>query len=315
LVDVVGDYQTLRGDYSARAEYHREDSFNAQFGVAGFNPLNPNVPDTQGSGAILTGITKTTYDVQPEASYQLTRRASLQASASLDAVRYSTDVAGDLVSYNSPGAELDMVWAPSPISQLGFGPYYSRYDPIRHDLGSVPSESYGINANYTLKSLGSSSSRLVVRLERDRQPQSTGGTVDLTSWGLEWSGLQKFRLGQIRYAIGRFLDPSSFGGRTATEQIRFQYDRPLSLRLGFDCAVRLTRSRDIGASFIPGENEDINRDRANVQVSLRASITELWFVSGGYRFAYQNLRSGSGSANSNGAFITVGYHGREPPRE
>ena len=51
-------------------------------------------------------------------------------------------------------------------------------------------------------------------------------------------------------------------------------------------------------------------------------LTELWSVSGGYRFAYQKLRElDSGvivtdpAARNNGVFINVAYHGREPQED
>jgi len=119
--------------------------------------------------------------------------------------------------------------------------------------------------------------------------------------------LHRFLTSQVRYSIGRFLEPSSFGGRTTQDQFRVQYTRSLSERLQFNSAVRFTRYKDVGNI----QNAE-TRERGNAELSLRTLITPLWYVSGGYRFAYQHLPSQLHAVSSNGVFITVGYHGREP---
>jgi len=307
LVDFAGDYRTLKGEYTLNSEYHREDAYNAQYGVAGFNTLNPNVPDTAGTGAVVTGLTKSTYLFDTGFSYKFTQRWGIEGSANFDAVRYSTDISGDLVSYNSPYVGLDLVWVTSQTSQLGIGPYYTRFDPIRHDVGAQLSDDYGISASYRIRTSQLSTSTITARLERDRSPLPGSGNDTTTTWALEWVGLQKFLTSALRYSVGRFLEPSSFGGRTTEDQARVQYTRTLSERLLFNSAVRFTRYTDVG-------NQNAGtRNRGNADLSLRVLITPLWYVSGGYRFAYQNLPSQPHAASSNGVFITVGYHGREPP--
>jgi long-subunit fatty acid transport protein len=98
-----------------------------------------------------------------------------------------------------------------------------------------------------------------------------------------------------------------------------QYTRLFTQRFMGNAAVRLTRSTDVGDVAL---DDSGNRDRANVQLALSYLFTQEWTLSGGYRFAYQALPSyditginlGQVNAHSNGVFITVAYHGREPPR-
>jgi hypothetical protein len=313
LVDLVGNWRTERGTYTLNSEYHRQDAFNAQFGTAGYNSLNPNLPDTTATGQVLTGITQSTYVAEPGFSYKFTQRWGIEGSASFEAVRYSTEVPDLYVSYNAPYVGVNALWVASQNSQLSIGPYYTRFDPIRHDFDSVVSDDYGIAANYKIRFSKLDTSTITVRVERDRSPTPPVGVTSTVkssanSWGLEWTGTHTFLTGQVRYSIGRFLEPSSIGGRTAEDQMRFQYNRPLSDLLSANIAARVTRENDIDNPDDAG-----NRDRANVEASLRRQITALWYVMGGYRFAYQRLPSQTQSAASNGVFISVGYHGLDPP--
>jgi hypothetical protein len=312
LVDLVTDYRTLRGEYSFNAEYHREDAYNSQYGYAPFNSLNPNAPDTFG-GTVVTGITKTTYEVAPSASYDLTQRLSLQASGSFDAVRYSTDIPQQLVSYNSPEVELDLAWALSSTSKLGVGPYYTYYDPINSSSGSVKDTASGVNFSYNYKSSAVSQSRLTVRVEHDSSRAAFGiPSSTATTWGFEWVGSRRFLTNSIQYSIGRFLQPSSDGGRTAVDQFRVQDNKRLSERLSLDVAVRVTRSSDVGNTVLANTG---NRDHVNAQVFLAFLLTPEWSISGGYRFVYLKVPYLPASAESHAVFITVGYHGQQPPRD
>jgi hypothetical protein len=211
------------------------------------------------------------------------------------------------VSYNAPYVGLDVVWVTSQRSQIGIGPYYTRFDPIRHDVGAQLTNGYGVSASYRVKTSQLDTSTVTVRVERDRSPLPGGATDTATSWGVEWVGVHRFQTSQLRYSIGQFLEPSSFGGRTTQDQARVQYTRSLTERLQLHSAVRFTRYKDVGNQG--GET----RNRGNAELSLRALITPLWYVSGGYRFAYQHLPSQPNAVSSNGVFITVGYHGRQPP--
>jgi hypothetical protein len=311
LVDLNGDYHTLKGEYTFNGEYHREDAYNAQYSTAQFNPQNPNVPDTSGTGALVTGITKSSYHIEPGFAYKFTQRWSVEGSASLDAVRYSTDIPDLFVSFDAPLIGADVVYATSQNSQFGIGPYYTHYEPINNDVDSVESTGYGVSANYRLKSSRLDTTTITVRVEHDSSPLPMGGgRSGATNWGIEWVGIRTFQTGQLRYSIGRFLEPSSIGGRTAEDQLRVQYNRRLTERFSANGAVRFVRNQDFGV--FDAIDQAGPRDRGNVDLSLRYLVTPEWFVSGGYRFVYQHLTD-STAVNSNGVFITVGYHGREPP--
>ncbi|HTT41444.1 MAG TPA: hypothetical protein VMG33_00115, partial [Steroidobacteraceae bacterium] len=299
--------------WSIMAEYHREDSYNAQYGVAGFNPLNPGQPDTQGTGTIVTGLTKDTYSVLPALTYQATERLSFEAEARADAVRYSVEVPNEYVSYNSTLAEVDAYWSLSQRSQIGFGPFYQIYDPEQSNEAPRV-DGYGVDLSYRFNWSRLDRSTLSLRAEHDTFSQS--GTPDRTknTYGIEWVGRHKLQSGMVQYAIGRFLEPSSVGSLVGLNQVRVQYRHDFSVRTQFVGMVRVSRSDDLSDSS--------HEDRALLQVALVRRLTELWSVSGGYRFAYQrlsevdsNVVTTGPAARNNGVFINVAYRGLEPDQD
>ncbi len=313
LVDLVGDYRTLRSESSLVAEYHREDAFNSQYGISAFNPLNPNAPDTAGTGEVVTGITRTTYEVAPEFSYDFTQRVSFVGSADLMAVRYSTDVPQQLVSYNSPRADLALTWALNPTTRVALGPYYVYYDPTNNTEGALKTTTYGVSLDLRSKFSAVAHSKISVSVERDTGPGAFGTpSFSHTLWSFGWVGFHKYLTSSIQYSIGRFLQPDSAGGRAESDQLRVQYNKLLTQRWSVNAAVRLTRNTDINSVFIE-TNE--RRDRANAQLAVAYLLTPEWSVSGGYRYAYLKDVLASSSANSNAVFLSVGYHGLQPPRD
>lgn len=311
LVDLIGDYRTLRSESSLIAEYHRQDAYNSQYGVAAFNPLNPNAPDTAGTGVVVTGNTRTSYEVAPDFSYDFSQRLSFIGSADLVAVRYSTDVPLQLVSYNSPRVDLALGWALSPTTRVALGPYYVYYNPVNDTEGAIKTTTYGVALDFWSKFSAVSQSRVTASVERDSGPAAFGQpSFDQTLWSLEWKGFHRFLTSTIQYSIGKFLQPDSSGGRADSYQLRVQYNKFLTQRWSVNAAVRLTRITDIGGV---AQNND-RRDRANATLAVSYLMTPVWSLSGGYRYAYLKDIGSTSSADSNAVFLTLDYHGLQPPR-
>jgi hypothetical protein len=313
LVDLKGDYRTLRSVWSIMAEYHREDSYNAQYGVAAFNPLNPGQPDTQGTGTIVTGLTKDTYSIAPGVTFQATQRLSFEAQVRADAVRYSVEVPNEYISYNSTLAELDAYWSLSQRSQIGFGPFYQLYDPEQSNEAPRVN-GYGLDLSYRFNWSQLDRSTLSLRAEHDTFTETGIPDKTKTTYGIEWVGRHKLRSGMIQYAIGRFLEPSSVGSLVGLNQVRLQYRHDFSVRTQFVGMVRVSRSDDL--------SDNSHEDRALLQVALVRRLTELWSISGGYRFAYQKLSVIEANqvvtqpaAHNNGVFINFAYRGRSPDED
>jgi hypothetical protein len=151
---------------------------------------------------------------------------------------------------------------------------------------------------------------LTLRVERNHIDMLDFSSQSVTSWGIEWVGTHKYRVGSVQFSIGRFLEPSSIGGRVALDQIRVQYVRPLSARLSFSGAVRVTNTDVIGNALAAEEQPE---HRTNAELYLHFDMTPTWFVQAGYIFARSRDLGVSDLAYSNGVLLSVGYRGLEPP--
>jgi hypothetical protein len=305
-VDMLEHYRTQKADLQIAAQYYRQDTYNAEYGIVDFNPVNPQSPDSVGSGYLITGDTRTSYHVAPSFSYAFTQRLSGEADVSATAVRYSIDVPGALVSFNSSFVDLNAVWAYSERTQLSAGPFFTIYDPTENNVqdNAVRSNTYGVDIGIRHRWTEETRSTLTARIGRDEFDQLDGTKRTGTQWGLEWGGVLKGRVSQISYRIGRFLEPSSVGSELALSQVRINYTRGLSARWQAVGSARLayldSLARNTG-----------NRDRVYGQAFLRYALTQEWYLSGGYNFAWQNIPENPHATHSHGVFLTIGFQGLE----
>ncbi|MEP7242836.1 MAG: hypothetical protein ABI885_04030 [Gammaproteobacteria bacterium] len=308
-LDLNLEHKTQKGFFSLLGRYQRQDTLNAEFGRAAFDPTLPedgtdNDPGSAGSGLVTGGIVRTTYWVEPQFAYSLTRLTDLETDVRLIKVKYDTDAPKQRVGFQQPSANFNVVHAISPLLKIGVGPYYSRY---KTDDDSTKINAYGANIDLRYTSSKISKSTLSVNVEKDDIERAGSAKDSVTAWGLQWTGTTKQRVGELRYSIGRFLQASNIGTRTKSDQFRVEYKRKLNPRLEFESAVRGRRERAI-------QNSDSgnDRDRVNLEISMRSLLTQSLYVSGGYRFAWQDLESAAGSADNHGIFIALGYRGLEP---
>jgi len=303
------DFKTLEAEYTLLAAYRHEDDVYTEFGHANFdNDLTLTSPDTNATANVKTGITRDSYEVDPGFDYNFTPRLDMEGDFRLSSVRYSIQTPGQNVDYTSPYAGLTLNYDTSPRSSIGIGPYFSRYQETG---GTNTTDTDGAAFTYNYKTSDVTRMSLVMRVERDHIDVLDFPSESTTTWGVEWVGTHKFEVGKATFSIGKFLQPSSIGGRVALDQFRVQYDRPLSERLSLEGAVRVTRAELVGAAF----NAEVpTEDRTNAELNLRFDITRTWYVAGGYIFARARDLGEGNLAYSNGAIITVGYRGLEPPR-
>jgi hypothetical protein len=307
-LDARGEYRTQRTLYKGTASYRREDAYNAEYGYAQFNPLNPGQPDTVGTGAVVTGVTRQTWTAGPNITHSFTERFSGELDGNFTSVRYSTQVPQTLVSFDSPYMELDALWALSQRSTLGVGPFYTRYDPTNgREEGALISQSYGAVVSYRYRTAQTSNYTLDIKAGRDEQNQFDGTRTSATAWGVEWKGVQQWLTSRVQYSIGRFLEPSSVGGEIGLYQFRVQYSKAFNYRWSGLVAVRVTRSSTIGVS-------GTNRDRSYGEASMQYSLTRRLNLQGGFRFGWQRLAPDAPSVHNDAVFITVGFHGLDPRR-
>jgi hypothetical protein len=315
------DFRTLDADYTLIAGYRRDSTFVTEFGQANYNnSLTLTSPDTVNTSAVTTGITRESYEVDPGFDYNFTPRVDLEGDFRVNSVHYNEQFIGQRVNYVSPYAGFTLNYDVSQRSSIGIGPYYSRYD----ETGSVTSTVDGVVTTesgttttgggaftYNYKTTDVTHMSLVLRVERDRIEEAGFSTQDVTSWGVELVGTHKYQVGNIQFSIGRFLEPSSVGGRVALNEFRAQLNRPLSARLAITGALRVADIETIGtylASLEPPEH------RTNAEMWLTYNITKTWYVTGGYVFVRSRDLGQDNLADSNGVMLTFGYRGLEPPR-
>jgi hypothetical protein len=313
MVNAKYAYLTQRNEFDVVAEFHRQDTYNSEYGQVIFNALNPDGPATEGSGKLISGITRDDYQISPSLVHQFTERLQGELDLFFLAVRYSEQIAQEFVSFNAPSVEADAVWAVSQRGKLAVGPYFSEYDPTDSNIGgTLKSRSYGANISYRYQTTKTTNSSVTLKLGRDVQDQFIGPPIATNTWGLEWKGTYEWQTSKMQFAVGRFLQPSSVGGEVGLYQIRAQYERTFSATLSGDMAVRLTR--EVGL----GQEADAfgNRDRGYGELGLTEVLTRSFFLKGGYQWLLQRLPvvNAAGdtvrgpTAVNNGVFLTIGWH-------
>jgi len=305
FLDLRGEHRTLKGEFAFFASYARQDVYNAEYGDAAFDPFDPNRSDITSSGIVFVGGTRETIEVEPSFRHQFSQLTAVSGLANYTKIDYGDDFLTQRVGYESPYAELMLIRAFGPLAELAFGPYVTRSEA---DDGSNETDTIGGRISVHYQWSETTYFTVAGSAERSDITQFTPTPVEesVTDWGLEFTGYYRRRLASVRYAIGRFLTPSTFGMRSAKDQVRVQYIRPLTPVMTFNGAVRFTRETRVGDTANP------DRDRAIVDLSLTRQLTPTWFLSGGYRYVWQDLAGVGGEADNNGVFITVGYRGLNP---
>jgi hypothetical protein len=303
LVDLRGRYMTQRTIYSFLLEYHRQDAYNSEYGVATYNPQNPEAPGTVGTGFIVTGIKRDNYQISPSINHTFTERLNGEIGGTFLAVRYSTQVPEQLVSFNAPSAAINAVWAFSERARIAVGPFYSEFDPLDSlQEGALKSRSYGGSIGYRYLTTRLTDSEVIAKFGRDEQYQLDGSRAGTTTWGLEWRGTYKWQTGQLQFTVGRLLEPSSVGGEIALYEARGEFAQTISQTLSAQISARASRQEGVGAqSNLP------HRNRGYGTAALRKQLTREFVLTAGYKFLFQKLRPDAPLAQNHGAFITIGW--------
>lgn len=303
FLELETNHRTLKGYYAFTGKYTREDTLNAELGRATFDDVDPDAPDTVGTGTIVGGVTRTRYQARPSFSYSFTELTDFEGDFRWDSVKYESDQANERVGYESPLAELLLVHAFGPRLRFGAGPYYTKYES---DNDQNKTEGYGANLEMRYQWSEVTRTTLAVNVERDEI--TTGSRQEnATNVGVRWLGQRRMRVGSVRYSIGRFLEPSSVGSRVTLDQFRVEYLRPIGPRFRIDTAVRLSRTRSIGDS-----TSIRDRDRANVEITSRTQLSRTLTLNAGYRYAFLDRKVIDDSVENHGVFLTLSFHGLDP---
>jgi len=319
-VEVFLDWRTqrttLKHDFDWLARYSRQDTYNAEFGRASFDDIDPDNPQQPGteSGIVLSGDTRTRITLGPTYEYKLSERSFLGAEADVERQRYSrnNNDFDDRLGYDSYSAGVSYGRVLSQRASWSIGPYFAHYDADEED---ITNESVGGTIDFSYRWSQVTEANVALSFEKnDSEERLTTGEVledSSSNFGLEFSGRRRGRVGSLRYSIGRFLKPSSIGSRTEVDQFQVQYDRPLSPRLSLNTAVRLAQESRVSLS----SDDDRERKLARAEISLTRALTQTLYVTGGVRYAWQKFEGSTDrKADDTAAILTFGYKGRGPSK-
>jgi hypothetical protein len=169
LLELETNHRTLKGLYSLTARYTREDTLNAELGKAGFDEVDPDAPDTAGTGIVTGGITRTRYEVQPSFSYSVTQLTDIEGELRWDSVKYESDAANERVGYENPEIQFLAVHSFGPRLRIGAGPYYTKFES---DNDQNKTDGYG--ANLEMRYQWSEVTRTTLALNAERDDVTTG---------------------------------------------------------------------------------------------------------------------------------------------
>ena len=309
--DLRSEREGLRASYELFSRYEQEDTYVAEYGEATFDPNDPNNGPDGDTGIVFAGDTRKRFRFEPSVDYKLTELTKVGARVKYDTQDYERDLTGSRVGYDSEHIDLELIRQMGPRTQISFGPYYDNY---KSDLDDK-SKGYGAIAGWRRNWTEFSDSAVSIRAEHTDVTDVTraGAIVEGTStnWGLEFNGRRRDELGTLRYSVGRFLAPSSLGGRLQSDQVRVQYDRPLSPRTTVSGAARYNKDSRIGGDGLADDFPD--RTRVYAEFYLRNYLTREWYLTGGYRYGMLDNGSTFGTGQNHAIYLTVGFQGLTPP--
>jgi hypothetical protein len=302
-LDLRAGYDSLKSQFTVRGRFRRRDTLNAEYGEASFDEFDPTTARTGEGGIVLVGTTRTDVSLNPQFTYRFSDINSITGGVGYEKREYDIPPTVNRVGFDSQDVELWLNHVVNERLQFSAGPYLSFYEA---DDGSNDTDSTGAQANFRFASSQVSTLDLRVRVERSDVTQffPVRAESSETVWGLEFSGVRRLTVGDFRFSVGRFLQPSAIGGRGEADEIRLQYNRPFSARLQLLTAARYSRDQRVDGL---GLGDDVKRTRFDS--TLRWLWTPSWYLSGGYRYALQDAASERGSADDHSLFLSVGYNG------
>ncbi len=303
FLDFTTQYNSPRSNFAMFGRYDHRDEINAERPAAVYNDLAPTPTASPETGRVRVGTTRDDFVIMPTYSYQLTQRVGIGASANLETLNYSSADDTSHVDFNYYQGRGFVSWSPSPRTKLAFGGYASKYDAKHIDSQST---SYGTSVDYDIhwsEVFASHAAIVYQRTDVDMtQPRIFQDRTN--AWGANVSSTYTAQLSQIRFNLGRTINPSGGGGLYESDEARVQYQRDLSERWGVTTAARYLRSRALSRD---SNGNDRNYVRANVYLTW--NMTRFWFVEGGYDYSWQKYENDPNSAADSTFSVRFGYKG------
>ena len=305
-LDLRSRYRSERSDFLLTGRYDRRDSFFADQADAEFDPVNPDDPTTPESGSSGGDDSRQRLNFAPSYTYRLSERWSAGGELFYEGVRYSDQAVQDRVDYDYGRADLFASGSLDPNSNLRFGGYVSQYDAKE---GLNETDAYGGVIGYTHRWSETSGIDAEVSFEEDDityDPVPVAESV--STWGGSMTAYREGEVSRWRATVGRWSTPTGRGGKSESDQLRVQYDRDITQRLGFMGAARYVRDRSIGEVGQIGD-----RDYLRGELAMRWMMSRTTYLRGGYRYTWQDRERDTSDAQDNQIFLAIGYEGLGRP--
>jgi hypothetical protein len=308
FLDLQSKYLWERDLLEVEANYSHEDLYNAELANARFDDVTPDDPTSPESGNLEAGSTRDWFRITPSYEQKASERSTFGMSLLYETANYDGGSA-DVTDYDFGQAEAFYRWKYSQTTDISIGPYVSRYE-ARDD--STKYDAYGINATFAKVWSEKWSAQLELAYEQNDIQHADPAIEDEDVSGV--SALvtveHKGEVSRLRFVGGQRISPSSDGRKTLSDEIRVQYDRDLSARLSWHAAARFVSDDDLGDA--PSASE---RDYARAELNARYRFTETWYVTGGYRYLWQERSNADGDADNHSFMVGIGYSGRPRPTQ
>jgi hypothetical protein len=306
FLDFSSEFRGERSLFHLAGRYSYQDLSNAELSDPEFDDTDPDDPTSPDTGRVDYDTSRQRAQIRPEYLYNLTQNVGLGASAIYEAVVYEDQI-NDRVDYDYALAEGLVRWESSPRVSMEFGAYASKFET------DDESETDAVGVRASLERRWSESTRAILdlRYEDNEISEVTPEPYEesVTGFGAEVTILRTGEVSTLRASLGRTFSPDGRGVKKEADQVRFEYDRDLRPRLKLDTAVRYITERALGERA----DEFGDRDYAAADVGLRWLWTPTWYVSGGYRYRWQDREVDPSDADNHILFLGVGFQGLAPP--
>lgn len=285
--DGLGVYRTERNAFQLKAQYILDSTLTSEEETTGFVQVQNR---------------RTSWQLAPRLTHQLTERASVYADGSYRDVDYEDDGRG-FVDYTygtlGAGTTYGLTERASLLGQLT----YARYDAKD---SARESDTFGVLAGV---SYAFSETLGVVFTAGARRATTTdsvlgGGTEDETSTGgiFDLSVDKRYEIGSMRLSAYRRLNPSGSGDLLDTLGATLRWDQRVSARWRWSLAANAYRN-----ALPSGDTSNQDRDYFSIVPEMAYLLDEEWSISGGYRYRYQKYKQRADSAEANAVFFTLRY--------
>lgn len=302
FLDIRSRYAGQRSVFEMQTKYSHRDSFTAELADAEFPVDDPDDPTTPETGNNDIGLTRQHFQIRPRYTHDITERANLGGELLYQGVRYSGEAALNRVDYDFSKATGFFGWAVTPRHTIGFGGYASKYE-AKNFVNET--DAYGATLSFAREWSESANTSFEVSYERNDIVSDVAPFEEETSGvGANLVGRWVGEVSEWRVVAGRTFTPTGRGGKSTSDQLRIQYDRQFSERFRMKTAARFLSDNALNDAAT-----NFDRDYGRFEFSLEWSLSQTWFMGGGYELTYQDLQVDPEAAEDHRFFLTVGYRG------